>query len=428
MPIARAGVCVVPHRTMANLDIVLLLGTAAAGGTWLAVSRHVLAVQRLRTQVHAAVAGATAVLASEDVRRLPVAERITRVRPFLDNASREMIMRAAADEDTAPETFDVWAGYLAARWGIEVLERDATSHKSARDKWRRMTALRILCQLNHPRTIELLARAVGESDVDVALVALSQLGGSQDPAAVDILLEALKRQRHPASAIAVQLDRSPQHIAARLRPMLGDADPVVRTWAATLLGRYPEVEELERDLTPLAGDADPRVRKAAIESLGIVGDALATATAVRLLKDPEAYVRATAARALGKLDRPDRAWEVATLLGDQDWWVRFAAKECLETMGSEIWPVLVRSLDNPDRFVRNGAAEVFQNLGLLDSLILMEAATDDPASAKIDMLRRITVAGGLRLTDSLIERAGAIVGPRVRRLLTTIGLEHVEAA
>ena len=122
------------------------------------------------------------------------------------------------------------------------------------------------------------------------------------------------------------------------------------------------------------------------------------------------------------------ALHVAALLGDPDWWVRFSAKECLETMGSEVWPVLVRSLDSPDRFVRNGAAEVFQNLGLLDSLILMEAATDDPASAKIEMLRRITVAGGLRLTDSLIERAGTVVGPRVRRLLTTIGLEHVQAA
>jgi HEAT repeat protein len=339
-----------------------------------------------------------------------------------------MIMRAAADEDTAPETFDVWAGYLADRWGIEGLERDAVSHRSTRDKWRRMTALRILCQLGHPRSIELLAQAVREPNVDVALVALSQLGGSQDPAAVEILIEALKRRQHPAPGIAVQLDRSPQNIAARLKPLLVDADPVVRMWAATLLSRYPEVEELERDLTPLAGDPDPRVRKAAIQSLGVVGDALATATAVRLLKDPVPYVRATAARALGKLDRPDRAWEVAALLGDQDWWVRFAAKECLETMGSEIWPVLVRSLDSPDRFVRNGAAEVFQNLGLLDSLILMEAATDDPASAKIDMLRRITVAGGVRLTDSLIERAGAIVGPRVRRLLTTIGLEHVEAA
>jgi hypothetical protein len=90
--------------------------------------------------------------------------------------------------------------------------------------------------------------------------------------------------------------------------------------------------------------------------------------------------------------------------------------------------VLARSLEHPDRFVRNGAAEVFQNLGVLDSFIVMEAATDDPADAKIDMLRRIVVAGGLRLTDSLIERTGAVMGSRVRHLLSTIGLQQVGAA
>ncbi len=91
-------------------------------------------------------------------------------------------------------------------------------------------------------------------------------------------------------------------------------------------------------------------------------------------------------------------------------------------MGSDVWPVLMRSLNHPDRFVRNGAAEVFQNLGVLDSLIVMEAATDNPGATKIDMLRRIADAGGVRFTDSLVERAGPIVGPRIRNLLATIGL------
>ena len=70
-------------------------------------------------------------------------------------------------------------------------------------------------------------------------------------------------------------------------------------------------------------------------------------------------------------------------------------------MGSDVWPVLMRSLNHSDRFVRNGAAEVFQNLGVLDSLIVMEAATDNPGAMKIDMLRRIAAAGGVRFTDSL---------------------------
>ena len=94
-------------------------------------------------------------------------------------------------------------------------------------------------------------------------------------------------------------------------------------------------------------------------------------------------------------------------------------------MGNDVWPVLVRCIDDQDAFVRNGAAEVFQNLGLLDNLIIIEAATDYPCEEKIDMLRRIKAAGGGRLTDSLIERVGPSVRPRVRRLLSTIGLQRV---
>jgi HEAT repeat protein len=413
---------------MPTLDTILVLALVAAVLTWAGLALHVLAVQHHRARAHAAVARATAVLASEGVRHLTVLERLERVRPFLEEASREMIMRAAADEETPAENFDVWAEYLAAKWGFAVLEQDAASHASARDKWRRMTALRILGHLDQTLGLGLLARAVDEADEDIALVALAQLGRSNDPAAVTILIDALKRQLYPAAHIAAQLDRSPQHLADRLRPLLDDADPVVRLWSATLLGRYPDVPGLERALAALAADADPRVRKAAMQSLGLIGDELATTTALRLLTDPAPFVRATAARALGMLDRPEHARDVTALLGDKDWWVRFAAKECLEMMGEEVWPVLVRLLDSPDRFVRNGAAEVFQNLGLLDSFILMEAASDEPAAAKIDMLRRITVAGGVRLTDSLVERAGAAMGLRVRQLLTTIGLEHVEAA
>ena len=148
---------------------------------------------------------------------------------------------------------------------------------------------------------------------------------------------------------------------------------------------------------------------------------------MRLLRDAAPFVRAHAARALGELDSIEAAAPIAELLGDSDWWVRNAAKQSLETLGGEVWPVLVRCLEHPDKFVRNGAAEVFQNLGILDSLIVMEAASDDPSHSKIDLLRRIAAAGGARMTDSLVERAGS-AAPRVRQLLATMGYEHAEVA
>jgi HEAT repeat protein len=410
---------------MHAFDSLLVAASVAAAFAWAALSLYVLTIERRRARARATLANAAAVLARDDVRRLPLDGRMTQVRPVLDGASREMVMHAAAAGTTPAGTFEVLTAYLVDRWGLDALARDARSHRTTRDKWRRMAALQILVRSDDPGSMALLASAVDDTDADVASIALSLLGGSADPEAVRILLGALRRQRHPGSRVAVQLDRSPQDLAPQLRPMLADADPVVRLWAATLLGRYLGVEGLEQDLAALADDADPRVRKAGVQSLGYVGDDLAAATALRLLVDPVPFVRATAARTIGKLDRLDLAEEIVLLLGDENWWVRFAAKECLEAMGTEVWPVLARSLEHPDRFVRNGAAEVFQNLGLLDSFIVMEAASDNPANAKIDMLRRIVVAGGLRLTDSLIERTSAVMGSRVRHLLATIGLQQV---
>jgi HEAT repeat protein len=412
---------------MPSLETLLGVTSLIALSVWAAMSAHLLMIQRRRIAMQRLVSDAIALLEQDNVRYLSLAERIERVRPIAAGASRELIMRAVADRETPDAAFRALLGYLTDRWGLDTLLRDASAHKSSRDKWRRMTALRILFRSNHTAILDLLARASEQPDTDIADVALSLLGNSNEPRAMDILFDALRAQRHSASRIAMYIEQSPQSIGARLRGKLADRDAVVRLWCATLLARYPE-EPVEDDLALLTDDADPRVRKAAIQTLGKIGDAVAADRALHLLNDPFAYVRAHAARALGELARTDLADRVAPLLGDADWWVRLAARESLEMMGSDVWPVLMRSLNHPDRFVRNGAAEVFQNLGVLDSLIVMEAATDNPGAAKIDMLRRIADAGGVRFTDSLVERAGPIVGPRIRNLLATIGLQHVGAA
>ncbi len=412
---------------LAFLDLFLVVACVIAAFSWAALAAYVLDVQQRRVEARAVVAHALDTLASAAVRGLPLGARVAHVEPLLRGASREMLLYAATDRETPREHLDVLAVCFVERWGLAALERDAESHRTRREQWRRAKALEILFRQRHPRRMELLARAVDDGGADVASTAVSLLGGADDAEAADILVSALKRRRYSASQIAVQLDRSPRHLGAQLRSMLADADPVVRRWGASLLGRYRDLDGLEADLAPLTDDRDPRVRKAAIQSLGEIGDRVAAAAATRLLGDPVAFVRAAAARAIGHLDRTDLAEPVAALLGDRDWWVRFAAKECLESMGADVWPVLAHCLEHPDRFVRNGAAEVFQNVGALDSFIVMEAATDRPGAVKIEMLRRIVAAGGLRFTDSLVERAGT-VGPRVRVLLANIGLDYVGAA
>ena len=413
---------------MSVLDALLVLFAVLATVAWAALAAHLMAVERRRAIARTIVDRIYDVLGREDTRVLPLAERVARLAPAVLDASRDLLMREAAASEMPGHIADALAAYVAERWGVGQLERDAAIHRSARTKWRRTTALRIVCRLKRPRSMELLALAAEQPDADVAASAFALLSDLDDPRAADILVDALTRRQHPASRVAVHLDRSPIDVVDRLLPLLAHRDPNLRFWAAVLLGRYTGDAAIARALIPLADDLDPRVRKAAVESLGRAGGALGGEVAVRLLADPVPFVRANAARALGRLELTEHAAKIATLLGDNDWWVRFAARQALEMMGTEIWPVLMPCLTSPDRFVRNGAAEVFQNLGLLDSLIVMEAASDDPAPQKIDMLRRIADAGGVRLTESLVERAGSLVGARVRRLLSAIGFEDVGAA
>lgn len=406
------------------LDVTLIAGVVVAVAAWAGLSTHILRVQRRREDARATLE--TAVQALQSMGERPADERLAVVRPQLAGCSRELVMRAAAERDLPSHIFDTFAAVLAERWSLDSLVRDASHHDSTRGQWRRMTALRILARLHHPQAMELLGRALHDRDGDVASCALSLLGRSHDPHAVELLVDALGAPGLSASRVAVFLDQSPQPLGPRLARMLDDSNPVVRQWAATLIASYPDEPVTDR-LTELTHDIDPRVRKAAIQTLGRLGVDQAADCAVHLLSDPVPFVRAYAARALGDLGRMEQADRVAILLGDGDWWVRLAARESLEMMGTDVWPVLVRCLDHRDRFVRNGAAEVVQNLGVLDSLIMLEAATDSPAQAKVAMLQRIASAGGVRFTESLVERAGPVVGPRVRRLLDTMGLEHVEA-
>jgi len=243
-----------------------------------------------------------------------------------------------------------------------------------------------------------------------------------DDIAATALIDALKESKYAPSRIATYLDHFERGIGGDLRPLLHHPDPNVRYWGATLLSRHP-VEGIDRDLAALSADPVPLVRKAAVASLAQIGGPALADVARRLMSDPTWFVRAHAARALASTSDPDVAELIAPLLADREWWVRLAAKESLQQLGDEVWSVLVPYLDHEDGFARNGAAEVLQNIGVLDSLIVLEAVTARPSTAKLEMLRKIASAGGTRMTAALLERVDARTRPRVRALLETLGLE-----
>src|SRR5204862_1165313 len=105
-----------------------------------------------------------------------------------------------------------------------------------------------------------------------------------------------------------------------------------------------------------------------------------------LIEDTAWYVRVQEYQSADQVARFDAAPAIARMLGDERWWVRTAAKDALEGLGRAAVPALVPVLSSPDGFARNGAAEVLQDVGLVDHLAL-----EEPRSP---LLARIYEAGG----------------------------------
>ena len=282
---------------------------------------------------------------------------------------------------------------------LERTLRHARTHRNELGKWRRVTALRALGKSGKAAARPVLEAALGDAEPDVvgaAVRALGEAGATQDWA-VEALLHALEQGTGPRSRIASQLEHLAPRPGSGLLSLLEHSSSEVRFWAVTLLARYEGVEtDAVRART---GDPDPSVRAAAAETLAALGDSGALLVVVRLLDDQEWFVRAHACRAAATLGGLPVAGRLTPLLADERWGVRAAAKDGLRMLGPDTLQVLVPLLESPDRFARNGAAELLQDLGVVDWL-----ARGHPAS---DLLERIYAAGGERLRAAALHRATA---------------------
>ena len=273
----------------------------------------------------------------------------------------------AADASTPAPLAEAAARRLLVRRRGRIFNQ-ARSHKSETDKWRRLAALRILSLAGSKVARPELARALTDRDPEVVGGAVAILGARSDLESAALLVAALRDGRTSRSRIAAQLDAFPVPVSDLLRPLLDDPDPAIRQWGATLLGRYP-IAEIELELATLIVDEDPQVRAAVLKSLARNGSRFAAPAAVTALEDPVWFVRVHAARALGRLGQVDQASEVVALLADPQWWVRTAAKESLQELGDRATPAVLPALKSDDQFVRDGAAEVLQNIGVVDELV-----------------------------------------------------------
>ncbi len=359
------------------------------------------------------------------------AERAALVRQLLDRVSTRDIYRMAGDDELPGWVREESARMALAVIGLPQMLRDATPHRGVRRKWRRVSALHVLLHARPSAIHALLRVALADADPDVASAAATVLQRIGDARAAQILIDGLRISRLPASRIAARLERFRIPIADLLRPMLADERAESRYWAVTLLRDHHDENGLAAAIMPLVDDADAPVRKAALLTLGTMEPFGVARVATRRLSDPAPFVRSAAIRALAQAGErsPDRARRkaiaasICPLLADREWSVRAAAKDALVRLGPGTWREVAAELSSTDGFARNGAAEVLQNLGVLDWTLRGIASGAHPTDEAVDVLRRALREGGVVMSRAAALRSKDEPIQGVDELLRTLQLE-----
>lgn len=364
-----------------------------------------------------------------DVRRALQSADQSTVEDLIAPLPRRAVFRLIADLSNPRWLNEAFARYAIDRWGREKLNRDARGG----DKWRRIAALSTLTHSRARGVHDLLRDALlFERDPDLGAAAVALLSVLEDHLAAEILIEALRRRSFPPSRVATYLDRFALPLDTLLRPLLKDPFPWVRYWAASLLIRYPHAGA-GAELAALTKDADASVRKVAVKTLAATRDPLAADVALKLLSDPADFVRSQAARSLAKIADTETtdamrrrfAKRIARLLGDNVWEVRHAAKESLVALGRSVWRDVAAQLESEDRFVRNSAAEVMQNLCVIDDWIKdLSAGTRLIPTARA-ALERSMRAGGSQLLSAAWARSNSAHFPNLETFRTRLAAAGV---
>lgn len=417
---------------LARVEPVLALAFAAVATLWLLTSGWVVVDRLLYDRRERLILEIERALGYPALAALPTRERGPEIRRMLARLPKLVVYRMTANADLPAWVRESCAAYSLEHIGLKRMLRDATPHRGTRRKWRRISALHALEHARPDAIHALLRVALADADADVASAAATVLQRIGDRRAAEILIGGLRAARLPASRIAARLERFPIPIDDVLLPLLTDARPEARYWAVTLLRNHHGRGGLAPAIVPLVDDPDAPVRKAALLTLGTMVGEDAARLATRRLTDPAAFVRSAAIAVLAQVGErsPDRARRRAlalsftTALADRDWAVRAAAKDALVRLGPSTWREVAAQLSSTDTFARNGAAEVLQNLGVLDWTLRSIASGVRPSDEAVDVLRRALREGGVAMADAAAIRSSAEPMPSVDELLRSLQLEE----
>jgi len=313
--------------------------------------------------------------------RAAVAETLGRLR--IDGAPERLLALLVDGEEPVREAAaDALEAFPAALLGANVAEiTEAYTRGTVPIRLRMVT---LASRLDLELAAELLARASADPSETVRLQAVRAIGKKESaerfvPQLVERITDSSIEVRAAAVA-ALGSAASSEAFEALLRSLPG-APPALRERVAEALARGARAHLLQR-LDELEHVVDTDVRLGIAWTLGRIGGVAVVPHLARLLRDPEATIRASAAGALAKVDSPETIEPLLAACEDRDARTRAAVVNALgkRAVADARAATRVRArLVDPDPFVRDRAALVLAAISGSEA----EATLSDPKTAPL---------------------------------------------
>lgn len=246
-----------------------------------------------------------------------------------------------------------------------------------------------LIEIGEPAVARVIPLA-RHSDAIVRMRAVTVLGRSHDPRAVEPMLRAFRdRDVEVRRAAVLWAGNTDSRFFDAYVRALEDRDSEVRRRAGRAIGAFQDARTIDVLLRNLAsGDAD--VQTYAAMSLGQRKDPRITPALVTALRDPNWMVQSYAALSLGDLKDPAAVEPLLTLVGETpENTVRFAFIEALGKIGdARAYETLISCLQGENFVTRKQAADALLHLGDPRAADSIRPLLNDPQPVVRDSAQR----------------------------------------
>lgn len=237
--------------------------------------------------------------------------------------------------------------------------------------WRRRAALIALGRTRAPEAVPALAEALDAPEEETRIAAARGLGHTELPQAAVALLDSFMQQDGrpiPDHVIKNALVNCCHNSPGILLRYLRDSKGRQRELLARILGELA-TPELGEDLILLATDPDAEVRASAARAMSSAQLSFALPVLSVMVKDPEWFVRLRAVVALASIRHSGRVRPLLRALCDSNRYVRQRAAWALAQIGSNLDNILSQVVDTGDNYALQAFVSELERSGATESLV-----------------------------------------------------------